>query len=78
VTGEPDEDLGERVVAWVVLRDGATAGAAELVDHVAAQLTPHKRPRRVEFLAALPRNEMGKVRKRELTALHQGRGRSDR
>ena len=35
VTGEPDDDLGERVVAWVVLRDGARPGADELVDHVA-------------------------------------------
>jgi malonyl-CoA/methylmalonyl-CoA synthetase len=68
VTGEPDEDLGERVVAWVVLRDGATVTEGELVDHVAGQLAPHKRPRTVRLLDDLPRNEMGKVQKKRLGA----------
>jgi malonyl-CoA/methylmalonyl-CoA synthetase len=71
VTGEPDEDLGERVVAWVVLRADHPAGERELIDHVAAQLAPHKRPRVVRFLDDLPRNELGKVRK---TALGLGGG----
>ncbi|KUH38513.1 MULTISPECIES: acyl-CoA synthetase [Streptomyces] len=67
VTGEPDPDLGERVVAWVVATDpGAPPPAAELADHVAAQLAPHKRPRAVRYLDALPRNDMGKVLKRAL------------
>ncbi len=66
VTGEPDDDLGERVVAWVVLRSGAEAGESELVDHVASQLAPHKRPRTVRFLDELPRNELGKVQKKRL------------
>ena len=68
VTGEADADLGERVVAWVVLRDGAEVDGAELSNHVAAQLAPHKRPRAVHFLAELPRNELGKVQKQRLTA----------
>jgi malonyl-CoA/methylmalonyl-CoA synthetase len=66
VVGEPDEDLGERIVAWVVVEPEAAVAEAELVDHVARLLTPHKRPREVRFLAELPRNEMGKVRKGEL------------
>ena len=37
-------------------------------DHVARLLTPHKRPRAVRFLDALPRNEMGKVLKTALRA----------
>lgn len=62
VTGEPDDDLGERIVAWVVPADAAAPPAERaLADHVAEQLTPHKRPRRVRVLDALPRNEMGKV-----------------
>ncbi|MGZ4165442.1 MAG: acyl-CoA synthetase [Solirubrobacteraceae bacterium] len=68
VTGEADDDLGERVVAWVVLRDGASAESSELVDHVAGQLAPHKRPREVRFLDALPRNDMGKVQKARLSS----------
>jgi malonyl-CoA/methylmalonyl-CoA synthetase len=67
VTGEPDDDLGERIVAWVVLEDGASRpGERELADHVAALLTPHKRPREVRYLDALPRNAMGKVTKATL------------
>jgi len=64
VTGEPDDDLGERIVAWVVLRDDAAPG--ELAEHVAQALAPHKRPREVRVLDALPRNDLGKVLKREL------------
>ena len=67
VTGEADDDLGERVVAWVVLRDGASVAESELVDHVAGQLAPHKRPRDVHFLDELPRNDMGKVQKARLS-----------
>ncbi|MFD8690482.1 acyl-CoA synthetase [Streptomyces sp. NPDC059651] len=67
VTGEPDPDLGERVVAWVVPADpAAPPSAAELADHVAAQLSPHKRPRTVRYLDALPRNDLGKIMKRSL------------
>jgi malonyl-CoA/methylmalonyl-CoA synthetase len=68
VTGEPDDDLGERVVAWVVSRDGQAIDPQDLVDLVARLLTPHKRPREVRFVESLPRNEMGKVLKRELRA----------
>ncbi|MEU7277391.1 acyl-CoA synthetase [Streptomyces sp. NPDC045431] len=67
VTGEPDPDLGERIVAWIVPADpGNPPVARELSDHVAAQLAPHKRPRTVHYLDALPRNDMGKVVKRAL------------
>jgi malonyl-CoA/methylmalonyl-CoA synthetase len=67
VTGEPDDDLGERIVAWVVVEDGFDRpGERELADHVAKLLTPHKRPRAVRYLDALPRNAMGKVTKATL------------
>jgi malonyl-CoA/methylmalonyl-CoA synthetase len=65
VTGEPDDDLGERIVAWVVPA-GAEPPAEELADHVARLLAPHKRPRVVRYLKSLPRNDMGKVMKRAL------------
>lgn len=67
VTGEPDADLGERIVAWIVpARAEAPPSAEELADHVAAQLAVHKRPRTVRYLEALPRNDMGKIMKRAL------------
>jgi malonyl-CoA/methylmalonyl-CoA synthetase len=68
VTGEPDDDLGERIVAWIVPRAGARPSSDALADHVAGLLTPHKRPRVVHLLDELPRNEMGKVQKRRLQA----------
>ncbi|MFE6621167.1 acyl-CoA synthetase [Streptomyces sp. NPDC057740] len=68
VTGEPDADLGERIVAWIVPVDPQSPpGAEELASHVAARLAPHKRPRKVHYLDALPRNDMGKIMKRALT-----------
>ncbi|MFF3915600.1 acyl-CoA synthetase [Streptomyces sp. NPDC001852] len=68
VTGEPDADLGERIVAWIVPADPqAPPTAEELADHVARRLAPHKRPRVVRYLDALPRNDMGKIMKRALS-----------
>jgi fatty acid CoA ligase FadD36/malonyl-CoA/methylmalonyl-CoA synthetase len=61
VVGEPDEDLGERIVAYVVADQPVSAD--DLAGHVAGLLAPHKRPREVRFVAALPRNTMGKVQK---------------
>ncbi|MFZ1285497.1 MAG: acyl-CoA synthetase [Candidatus Phosphoribacter sp.] len=78
VVGVPDDDLGQRVVAYVVPSapagpggpTGAVGGAADLADElielVATQLSAHKRPREVRFVAELPRNEMGKVQKTRL------------
>jgi malonyl-CoA/methylmalonyl-CoA synthetase len=65
VTGEPDPDLGERIVAWVVPENERPDEKA-LIDHVAGELAPHKRPREVRFLDELPRNAMGKVVKQRL------------
>ncbi|MEV0331953.1 acyl-CoA synthetase [Nocardia sp. NPDC050717] len=65
VVGLPDDDLGQRIVAFVVARDGAV-DAAELIAHVGAQVSAHKRPREVRFVDTLPRNAMGKVQKKLL------------
>ena len=64
VVGVPDDDLGQRIVAFVV----GDAEPADLIDFVAQQLSVHKRPREVRIVAALPRNAMGKVLKKELLA----------
>jgi malonyl-CoA/methylmalonyl-CoA synthetase len=68
VTGEPDDDLGERIVAWIVARHDSKPSEQEITDHVARLLTPHKRPREVRYLDELPRNDMGKVQKKRLTS----------
>ncbi|MGK5544032.1 acyl-CoA synthetase [Streptomyces sp. URMC 127] len=63
VVGVPHDDLGQEIVAYVVA-DGATE--KQLVDFVAGHLSVHKRPRRIRFLDALPRNAMGKPQKKLL------------
>jgi malonyl-CoA/methylmalonyl-CoA synthetase len=68
VVGMPDDDLGERIVAFVVGAAGGAPVAQELSDHVARLLAPHKRPRDVRIVEALPRNAMGKVLKKQLAA----------
>ncbi|MGZ3098970.1 acyl-CoA synthetase [Streptomyces sp. H62] len=68
VTGEPDPDLGERIVAWIVPADPAAPPTLDaLADHVADRLAPHKRPRVLRLLDTLPRNDMGKIMKRALS-----------
>ncbi|ORV99049.1 acyl-CoA synthetase [Mycobacterium kyorinense] len=62
VVGLPDEDLGQRIVAFVV----GDADSDSLIDYVAGQLSVHKRPREVRVVDSLPRNAMGKVLKKEL------------
>ena len=62
VVGLPDDDLGQRIVAFVV----GDADADALIDYVAQELSVHKRPREVRMVDSLPRNAMGKVLKKEL------------
>ncbi len=63
VVGLPDEDLGQRIVAFVV----GDADPDELIDYVAGQLSVHKRPREVHIVDGLPRNALGKVLKKKLS-----------
>jgi fatty acid CoA ligase FadD36 len=64
VVGVSDADLGQRIVAYVVCSD---VDDVTLINHVAALLSVHKRPREVRLVEVLPRNAMGKVQKSLLT-----------
>ncbi len=66
VIGVPHEQWGETVKAFVVLRDGQTATAEEIIDFTRAFLAGFKRPRSLEFIESLPRNLSGKVLKKVL------------
>ncbi len=70
VVGEPDEEWGERIVAFVVYEEGAGGVDAEpeaaLEAHARGALARHKIPRRWVRLGELPRNNTGKVLKRTL------------
>jgi len=64
--GVDDEKFGQRLRAFVVRRDGAKVTEAALKKHVREHLARYKVPREVVFVDELPRNQTGKVLKREL------------
>jgi acyl-CoA synthetase (AMP-forming)/AMP-acid ligase II len=66
VIGVDDEQFGQRLDAYVVLQPGAAATPDVLKEHVREQLAGYKVPRYVVVLDDLPRNDTGKVMKREL------------
>ena len=73
VLGRPDARLGQRVVAAVQLAAGAEASPDELASFARERLARYKVPEQIALVAALPRNAMGKVEKRELEALFEPR-----
>jgi fatty-acyl-CoA synthase len=68
VVGVPHERWGEAPHAFVVLRPGAAASAAELVEFARAGLAHFKAPRAVHFIDALPKTATGKIQKFVLRA----------
>jgi medium-chain acyl-CoA synthetase len=69
VVASPDETRGEVVKAFVVLVkgvEGSDALARELQDHVKRVTAPYKYPRKIEFVAALPKTISGKIIRKEL------------
>ncbi|GHO59008.1 acyl-CoA synthetase [Ktedonobacter robiniae] len=78
VVGLPDSDLGEQVVAVIVSRPNQPCDANDIIAHCRQRLASYKKPRRVIFVEALPRNALGKVQKHLLVARldeHEQRGR---
>jgi 2-aminobenzoate-CoA ligase len=66
VVGLPDDERGQVVTAFVVLRDGTSADpetARRLQEFVKREIAPYKYPRRVEFVASLPRTTTGKLQR---------------
>ena len=69
VVGEPVPVYGERVVAFVTLRDGAPTTEYELKEHVGQRLADIKVPERVVFVSSLPKSAGGKINRRQLKDL---------
>jgi fatty-acyl-CoA synthase len=69
VVGVPDERWGEACLAFVVLAEGATATAEELLAFCRGRLAKYKVPREIRFVERLPRNALNKVAKNELLEL---------
>jgi fatty-acyl-CoA synthase len=72
VVGQPDDKWGERVVAVLQLRDGASVTADELTAFVKQRIGSVKAPKQVEIWADLPRSKVGKVLKSEIVATLRG------
>lgn len=66
VLGLPDPEMGEQVVAAVVLEAGQAADDSEIIAFCRERLASYKKPRRVLFVDVLPRNALGKVQKHVL------------
>ncbi len=67
VLGAPHEDLGEQVVAVIVPKAGEEPRAEDIIAYCRERLASYKKPRRVVFMEALPRNALGKVQKHILS-----------
>ncbi len=65
--GIPDKVYGEEVVAYVVAREGSGLTEEAVIAHCATDLAPFKRPKRIVFTDALPKNERGKLDRKALT-----------
>lgn len=65
VVAMPDPVFGEAVAAFVELHSGATATEEAIIEHCRERIASYKKPKRV-FFGTLPRNEQGKVLKKEL------------
>jgi 2-aminobenzoate-CoA ligase len=75
VVGAPDAGRGTVVAAFVVLRAGVSGGAGkvtELQDFAKARIAPYKYPRRVEFVAELPKTVSGKTQRYRLREMLDG------
>jgi len=66
VIGVPDDEWGEAVKAFVVLKPGHAATSAEIVATARENLAGYQKPRSVDFLDALPKAPTGKILKRVL------------
>lgn len=75
--GVPDGTYGEEVVAYVVLRPGATVGAEEILRHCNGVLPAFKAPKHIVFRDALPKTERGKLDRKALAEIWCGRAKPD-
>jgi len=66
VVGLPEEFKGEKIKAYIILKDGETATAAELIQFCREQLSKFKVPKEIEFRKELPKTLVGKVLRRVL------------
>ena len=71
--GVPDSYSGERVKAFIVLKDGQTATADEIIDYCREKLVKYKVPKYIEFVGDLPKSAVGKILRKELRQIEMAK-----
>ena len=66
VIGIPDEEMGEEIKAFVVLKESVAVSENDLINWTKERIALYKYPRHIEFLAALPMSATGKILKKNL------------
>jgi long-chain acyl-CoA synthetase len=79
VVGVPDQKVGERIKAIVVLKEDAKGvGAAELIRFCRERLASYKLPSYIEFRDMLPKSKVGKLLRREIRSEEQRKQQKDK
>ena len=73
VIPSPDDEAGEVPKAFIVVKPDATVTEEEIMAHVAAQVAPYKKIRKVEFIDAIPKVPSGKILRRQLVERERAR-----
>ncbi|MCJ7692034.1 MAG: hypothetical protein MUO22_01290, partial [Sedimentisphaerales bacterium] len=66
VIGVPDEQYGEEIMAFIILNDGATCTAEDIIQWSKKRMANYKYPRRIKFVDSIPMSATNKILKREL------------
>ncbi len=74
--GVPDEYSGERIKAYVVIKEGETATPEEIIDFCKEHLVKYKVPKYIEFAKELPKSPVGKILRKELRAMDRAKAKS--
>src|ERR1041385_114832 len=68
--GVPDQLYGEEVAAFIVLKEGKSATAEELIAHCQSELADYKCPKSIRIVEDIPKGPTGKLLKRELSRVY--------
>lgn len=74
VIGVPDAEFGQQPFAYCVLKEGLTASPEEVIEFCRDRLATFKRPRGIAFISDLPRNQVGKILRKDLRAKYMRQG----
>jgi len=71
--GVPDKHSGERIKAFVTLKEGESVTEEEIIEYCRENLVKYKVPKYVDFIEELPKSAVGKILRKELKAMELDR-----